>query len=97
MELLSQICLRFHRTCIDIVLFGGFFQKKAIERSVRIDDVPRGEQYEVQKLSNTITKISTASDSTTTTTTTTIASCVSSLRPSNKTLPWAHQVNDSPA
>ena len=95
MELLSQFCLGFYGTCIDIFLFGGFFQKKAIERSVRIDDVPRGEQYEVQKLSNTITKISTASDSTTTTTT--IASCVSSLRPSNKTLPWAHQVNDSPA
>ena len=67
-----------------------------IERSVRIDDVPGGEQYEVQKISNTVTKISTASDLTTTATIT-IASCVSSLRPSNKILPWAHQVNDSPA
>jgi hypothetical protein len=69
-----------------------------IERSVWIDAVPGGEQYEVQKISNTATKISTASDlTTTTTTTTTIASCVSSLRPSNKTLPSVHQVNDSPA
>ena len=70
-----------------------------IERSVRIDDVPGGEQYEIQKLSNTVIEISNTSDLTitTTTTTTTIASCVSSLRPSNKTLPWAHQVNDSPA
>ena len=67
-----------------------------IERSVRIDAVPGGEQYEVQKITNTATKISTASDLTTTTTTT-IASCVSSLRPSNKTLPSVHQVNDSPA
>jgi hypothetical protein len=70
-----------------------------IERSVWIDAVPGGEQNEVQKISNTATKISTASDlnTTTTTTTTTIASCVSSLRPSNKTLPSVHQVNDSPA
>ncbi len=95
MELLGQICHGFHRTRIDIVLFGGLFQKKVIERSVWIDDVPEGEQYEVQKISNTATKINTASDLTTTSTT--IASCVSSLRPSNKTLPSVHQVNDSPA
>ena len=69
--------------------------KKGDRKSVWIDDVPGGEQYEVQKISNTATKISTASDLTTTTAT--IASCVSSLRPSNKTLLSVHQVNDSPA
>ncbi len=56
-ELLGQICHGFHRTRIDIVLFGGLFQKKVIERSVWIDAVPGGEQYEVQKISNTATKI----------------------------------------
>jgi hypothetical protein len=92
-DLPGQICLPSHRTRIDIVLFSGLFQKKVIERSVWIDGVAEGEQYEVQKISNTAAKISTASDLTTTT----IASCVSSLRPSNKTLPSVHQVNDSPA
>ena len=75
---MSQICLGFHRTCIDIVLFGGFFQKKVVERTVWIDDVPGGEKYEVKKITTTATTISAASDLTTTTT---IASCVSSLPP----------------
>ena len=59
---MSQICLGFHRTCIDIVPFGGFFQKKVVERTVWIDDVPGGEEYEVKKITTTATPISAASD-----------------------------------
>jgi hypothetical protein len=29
--------------------FGGLFQKKVVERTVWIDDVPGGEEYEVKK------------------------------------------------
>jgi hypothetical protein len=49
---MSQICLGFHRTCIDIGFFGGLFQKKVVEKTVWIGDVPGGEEYEVKKDNN---------------------------------------------
>ena len=70
---LSRIPPNLHR----YRFFGGLFQKKVVERTVWIDDMPGGEEYEVKKITTNATKISTASDLTTTT----IASCVSSLPP----------------
>ena len=57
--------------------FWWILSKKVVERTVWIDDVPGGEEYEVKKITTTATPISAASDLTTTT----ITSCVSSLPP----------------
>ena len=70
---MSRIPLNPHR----YRSFWWILQKKVIEKSVWVDDVPGGEEHEVKKITTTATKISTASGLATTTT----ASCVSSLPP----------------